>query len=70
MDEPQWDNVEVEVLKEGTGVYSAVAAECLSSQQTLAKLQMPELGIEFGLEQQRTEQLEKHPDMAMEGHAQ
>lgn len=78
MDEPQWENVEVQVSREGTGPLCATTAEDLKShadsaielqQQALAQLQMPGLGIEFGLElmQQRTERLEKLPTLAIEG---
>ncbi|XP_034458063.1 protein phosphatase Slingshot homolog 1 isoform X1 [Hippoglossus hippoglossus] len=77
MDEPTAENVDVQ-LREGSGTVSAATAEGLKlqpgdaeelQQQALAQLQMPGLGIEFGLElmRQRAEQLEKLPSLAMEG---
>lgn len=62
MDEPQVDDVEEETSREGSGTVEL-------QQQALAQLQMPGLGIEFGLElmRQRSEQLEKLPSLAMEG---
>lgn len=76
MDEPQWDNVEV--LKHSADAISATTAEGLKShadsaaelqQQALAQIEMPGLGIEFGLElmRQRTERLEELQALAMEG---
>ncbi|XP_074473722.1 protein phosphatase Slingshot homolog 1 isoform X2 [Sebastes fasciatus] len=64
--------------REVTGAIGAAPAEGLElqpggaaelQQQALAQLQMPGLGIEFGLElmRQRAEQLEKLPSLAMEG---
>lgn len=78
MDEPQGDDVGEQISMEGTGAISATTAEALKlqpggavelEQQALAQLQMPGLGIEFGLElmRQRAEQLEKLPSLAMEG---
>lgn len=60
MDEPH--EVEEETSREGSGAVEL-------QQQALAQLQMPGLGIEFGLElmRQRAEQLEKLPNLAMEG---
>ena len=77
MDQPTADNVDVQ-LREGSGTVSAATAEGFKlqpgdaaelQQQALAQLQMPGLGIEFGLElmRQRAEQLEKLPSLAMEG---
>ncbi|XP_071766478.1 protein phosphatase Slingshot homolog 1 [Centroberyx gerrardi] len=59
MDEPQADEVEEQLPREGRGL----------QQQALAQLQMPALGLEFGLElvRQRAEQLEKLSGLAMEG---
>ncbi|KAL7377089.1 hypothetical protein ABVT39_021534 [Epinephelus coioides] len=78
MDEPQGDGVGGEITREDAGGISATSAEGLElqpdgavelQQQALAQLQMPGLGIEFGLElmRQRAEQLEKLPGLAMEG---
>lgn len=78
MDEPQGDNVEVQISREGTVAINTTTAEGLKlqpggaaelQQQALAQLQMPGLGIEFGLElmRQRAERLEKVPGLAMEG---
>lgn len=78
MDEPQGDGVGGEITREDAGRISATSAEGLElqpdgavelQQQALAQLQMPGLGIEFGLElmRQRAEQLEKLPSLAMEG---
>lgn len=70
MDEPQGE----QVLRECTDVISD--AEDLKLQPggavELPQLQMPGLGIEFGLElmRQRAEQLEKLPSMAMEASSQ
>ncbi|XP_060934510.1 protein phosphatase Slingshot homolog 1 [Limanda limanda] len=76
MDQPTAVNVDVQ-LREGSGTVSAATAEGLKlqpgdaaelQQQALAQLQMPGLGIEFGLElmRQRAEQLEKLPSLGME----
>lgn len=70
MDEPQGDNAIEQISREGTGAIDTTtggAAEL--QQQALAQLQMPGLGIEFGLElmRQRAERLEKLPSLAMEG---
>lgn len=80
MGEPQWDHVEVHVSKESTEVVGATTAEGLKShsggetefqtlQQASARIEMPGLGIEFGLElmRQSMERLEKPPTLAMEG---
>ncbi|XP_034403147.1 protein phosphatase Slingshot homolog 1 [Cyclopterus lumpus] len=74
MDEPQGE----EISRDATGAIRVAPAEGLDlqlggavelQQQALAQLQMPGLGIEFGLElmRQRAEQLEKLPSLAMEG---
>lgn len=78
MDEPQGGHVEVQISREGTGAIDVTTTEGLKlqpggavelQQQALAQLQMPGLGIEFGLElmRQRAERLEKLPSLAMEG---
>ncbi|XP_068562217.1 protein phosphatase Slingshot homolog 1 isoform X2 [Cebidichthys violaceus] len=78
MDEPHGDDMGEELSRDGTGAIRVAPAECLElqpggavelQQQALAQLQMPGLGIEFGLElmRQRAEQLEKLPSLAMEG---
>lgn len=78
MDEPQWDHVEVQVSKDSTEAISATTAEGLKShadgatefqQQASARIEMPGLEIEFGLElvRQSMERLEKPPTLAMEG---
>ncbi len=69
MDEPQGDGVGE---REGAGAIGATAADGLNLQPGGAvelQLQMPGLGIEFGLElmRQRAEQLEKLPSLAMDG---
>lgn len=68
MDEPQWENVEVQVTRGGAVAVSATAAEDLNSRAGSAvELQMPGLGIGFGVGlMQRTEQLEKLPALAMD----
>lgn len=78
MDEPQGDDVGQQISREGTEAVSATTAEGLKlqpggavelQQQALAQLQMPGLGIEFGLElmRQRAGRLEKLPSLAMDG---
>lgn len=78
MDEPQGDDMGEGLSRDGTGAIRVAPAECLElrpggavelQQQALAQLQMPGLGLEFGLElmRQRAEQLEKLPSLAMEG---
>ncbi|XP_076613561.1 protein phosphatase Slingshot homolog 1 isoform X2 [Chaetodon auriga] len=72
MDEPQGDDVGEQISREGAGALSATTAEGLTLQPGGAvelQLQMPGLGIEFGLElmRQRAEQLEKLPSLGMEG---
>ena len=77
MDEPQGDNVEVQISREGAAAIDQTGAEGLKLQpggaaelqhQALAQMQMPGLGLEFGLElmRQRAEQLEKLPSLTME----
>lgn len=72
MDEPQGDDVGEQISREGAGPLGATTAEGLKLQPGGAvelQLQMPGLGIEFGLElmRQRAEQLEKLPGLGMEG---
>jgi len=78
MDEPQGGDVGEELLRQNTEAIDVADAKGLElqgggrielPQQALAQLQMPGLGIQFGLElmQQRAEQLEKLPSMAMDG---
>uniref|UniRef100_A0A8C4I645 Protein phosphatase Slingshot homolog 1 n=1 Tax=Dicentrarchus labrax TaxID=13489 RepID=A0A8C4I645_DICLA len=72
MDEPQGDDVGEQISREGAGAIAAATAEGLKLQPGGAvelQLQMPGLGIEFGLElmRQRAERLEKLPSLAMEG---
>ncbi|XP_069028976.1 protein phosphatase Slingshot homolog 1 [Embiotoca jacksoni] len=72
MDEPQGGDVGEQVLRDSTeadGLKLQPGGAVELPQQPLAQLQMPGLGIEFGLElmRQRAEQLEKQPNMAMEG---
>uniref|UniRef100_A0A7N8WZB4 Protein phosphatase Slingshot homolog 1 n=1 Tax=Mastacembelus armatus TaxID=205130 RepID=A0A7N8WZB4_9TELE len=68
MDEPQGRNVEVQIPREDLKLQPGGGTVELQ-QQALAQLQMPGLGIEFGLElmRQRTEQLEKLSCLATEG---
>ncbi|XP_029372293.1 protein phosphatase Slingshot homolog 1 [Echeneis naucrates] len=72
------DTVEVQKSRESTGPTIATTAEGLKlqpggavelHQQALAPLQMPGLGVDFGLELMHpsAEQLEKLPNLAMEG---
>lgn len=78
MDGPQGGDAGEEILRQNTEGTDVTDAEGLKlqhgrrvelQQQGLTQLQMPGLGIEFGLElmRQRAEQLEKLPSMAMEG---
>lgn len=72
MDEPQGDDVGDQISRESAGALGATTAEGLKLQPGGAvelQLQMPGLGIEFGLElmRQRAEQLEKLPSLGMEG---
>lgn len=72
MDEPEGDDVGEQIPQESAGAIGATAAEGLELQASGAvelQLQMPGLGIGFGLElmRQRAEQLEKLPSLAMEG---
>lgn len=67
MEGPQGEDMGEQISREG-----AAAAEGLKLQPGGASelhIQMPRLGIEFGLElmQQRAEQLEKLPGLGMEG---
>uniref|UniRef100_A0A671XFJ4 Protein phosphatase Slingshot homolog 1 n=1 Tax=Sparus aurata TaxID=8175 RepID=A0A671XFJ4_SPAAU len=65
MDEPQGGDMGEQISREGTGTIGATTTEGLGGAVEL-QLQMPGLGIEFGLElmRQRAEQL---PSLAMEG---
>lgn len=65
MDEPQGGDMGEQISREGTGTIGVTTTEGLGGAVEL-QLQMPGLGIEFGLElmRQRAEQL---PSLAMEG---
>lgn len=66
MDEPQGEDMS---RAAGTGATAAQGLELQPGGAVELQLQMPGLGIEFGLElmRQRAEQLEKLPNLAMEG---
>uniref|UniRef100_UPI0037E81E75 protein phosphatase Slingshot homolog 1 n=1 Tax=Semicossyphus pulcher TaxID=241346 RepID=UPI0037E81E75 len=65
MDEPQAQDMGEQISREGTGAISETTAGGAVEFQ----LQMPGLGMGFGLEliQQRAERLEKLPNLSMEG---
>lgn len=65
MDEPQGDDVGEQISREGAGAVVATTADGAVELQ----LQMPGMGIDFGLElmRQRAERLEKLPNLGMEG---